>query len=295
VQPGGGPIDRLVEDAPDGATRGRLRATEQGEGISNSYGLRRIALRSFEKAVFAVAMDRIEQPRPAGRERELRALMGSIAAASRARYRALVHEQPGFLEFFRDVTPIDVIERMQIGGRVATRAGEGVAAMRPVPWVYAWMQSRHVLPGWYGIGAGLEAASREHGTGALQAALADWPFLENLLDDVELDLVRADLDIAALYERLATGDVSGIAAEIRDEYALAKHWVTEIRGVADLLESRPLLQRATVLRAPYGDPMHLMQVDLLSRWRKGGRKDAALFDALLASVSGIGLALQATG
>src|SRR5688572_7512918 len=93
---GGGPIERLVEDAPDGATRGRLRATEQGEGISNGYGLRRIALRSFEKAVFAVAMDRIEQPRPTARERELRALMASIAAASAARYRGLVHEQPGF-------------------------------------------------------------------------------------------------------------------------------------------------------------------------------------------------------
>jgi phosphoenolpyruvate carboxylase len=292
---GGGPIERLVEDAPDGATRGRLRATEQGEGISNGYGLRRIALRSFEKAVFAVAMDRIEQPRPPARERELRALMGSIAAASSARYRALVHERPEFTRFFRDVTPIDVIERMQIGGRIAGRAGEGVAAMRPVPWTYAWMQSRHVLPGWFGIGSGLDAAAREHGADVLSAAVADWNFLANLLDDVELDLVRADLDMAAHYERLADWDVAGIAAEIRAEHALAKRWVTEIRGEAELLDTRPSLQRATVLRSPYGDPMHLMQVDLLRRWRAGGRADAALFDALLASVSGIALALQATG
>lgn len=292
---GGGPIERLVEDAPDGATRGRLRATEQGEGISNGYGLRRIALRSFEKAVFAVAMDRIEQPRPAARERELRALMGSIATASAARYRALVHERPEFPRFFREVTPIDVIERMQIGGRTAGRAGEGVGAMRPVPWTYAWMQSRHVLPGWYGVGTGLEAAAREHGADALSRAVADWNFLANLLDDVELDLVRADLDIAAHYERLAAVDVSGISAEIRAEHALAKRWVTAIRGEAELLDTRPALQRATVLRSPYGDPMHLMQVDLLRRWRGGGRADPALFDALLASVSGIGLALQATG
>jgi phosphoenolpyruvate carboxylase len=157
------------------------------------------------------------------------------------------------------------------------------------------MQSRHVLPGWYGIGTGLDAAAREHGAGALEAALADWPFLANLLDDVELDLVRADLDIAALYERLATGDASGFSAEIRAEHALAKRWVTAIKGEADLLDSRPALQRATVLRAPYGDPMHLMQVDLLRRWRDGGRQDPALFEALLASVSGIALALQATG
>jgi phosphoenolpyruvate carboxylase len=292
---GGGPIERLVQNAPDGSTRGRLRATEQGEGISNSYGLRRIALRSFEKAVFAVAMDRIERPREPARERELRALMGSIAASSAGCYRALVHERPEFAQFFREVTPIDVIERMQIGGRVAERAGSGIAAMRPVPWVYAWMQSRHVLPGWFGIGTGLETAAGEHGAGTVAKALAEWAFLSNLLDDVELDLVRADLDIAAHYEALATGDVSAITGEIRREYALAKRWVTAIKGEADLLDSRPAMQRATMLRSPYSDPMHLMQVDLLRRWRAGGRKDPALFDALLASVSGIALALQATG
>jgi phosphoenolpyruvate carboxylase len=292
---GGGPIEQLVENAPDGATRGRLRATEQGEGISNSYGLRRIALRSFEKAVFAVALDRVEKPRAPARERQLMALMASIAAASRDCYRALVHGRPEFAQFFRDVTPIDVIELMQIGGRVAAREGEGVMAMRPVPWVYAWMQSRHVLPGWFGVGSGLEAAAREHGRTAIERALADWKFLANLLDDVELDLVRADLDIAAQYEGLATGDVSAITAEIRREHALARRWVTDIKGEAELLDGRPAMQRAAVLRSPYGDPMHLMQVDLLRRWRAGGRKDAALFDALLASVSGIALALQATG
>jgi len=292
---GGGPMEKLVENAPGGATRGQLRATEQGEGISNSYGLRRIALRSFERAVFAVAVDRIEAPREPERERELQALMGSIASASRDAYRALVHKQAGFPLFFREVTPIDVIERMQIGGRIAQRGGAGVGATRAGPWVYAWMQSRHVLPGWYGIGSGLEAAAREHGAGAIESAHGDWKFLSNLLDDVELDLVRADLDIASLYEGLASGDASAIAAEIRREYALAKRWVTAIKGETDLLDSRPPMQRAVILRAPYGDPIHLMQVDLLRRWRAGGRNDAALFDALLASVSGIALALQATG
>jgi phosphoenolpyruvate carboxylase len=292
---GGGPIERLVEAAPDGATRGRLRATEQGEGISNGYGLRRIALRSFEKAVYAVSMDRIEAPRTLARERELRSLMATIAGASRARYEALVLGQPGFLRFFREVTPIDVIEHMQIGGRAAWREDDAAGPARPVPWIYAWMQSRHVLPGWFGIGSGLEAAAREHGAGAIEKALDDWTFLWNLIEDVELDLVRADLDIAAQYERLAAGDVSAIAAEIRREHALARQWVTSMRGVQNLLDGRPALQRAAILRAPYGDPLHLMQVDLLRRWRADGRRDAALYDSLLASVSGIALALQATG
>ncbi len=292
---GGGPIERLVETAPDGATRGRLRATEQGEGIINGYGLRRIALRSFEKAVYAVAMDRIETPREPARERELRSLMGTIAGASRARYEALVHGQHGFLRFFREVTPIDVIEHMQIGGRAAWREDGTDGAALPVPWIYAWMQSRHVLPGWFGIGSGLEAAAREHGPAAVERAIADWTFLWNLIEDVELDLVRADLDIAAQYERLAAGDVSAIAAEIRREHALARQWVTSMHGEQNLLDGRPALQRAAILRAPYGDPLHLMQVDLLRRWRADGRRDPALYDALLASVSGIALALQATG
>jgi phosphoenolpyruvate carboxylase len=292
---GGGPIERLVQNAPAGATRGRLRATEQGEGISNSYGLRRIALRSFEKAVFAVALDRFEAPQATARAGELRALMTTIATASRARYRALLHERADFHRFFREATPIDVIERMQIGGREANRPGSGVDSVRPVPWVYAWMQSRHVLPGWYGIGTGLEVAAREHGEAKLRKASADWTFLSNLLDDIEMDLVRADLDIATHYDELAGADVSAITGEIRREHALAKQWISTIKGQAELLDNRPQMQRSVLLRAPYLDPIHLMQVDLLRRWRAGGSSDPALLDALLASVSGIALGLQATG
>ncbi len=292
---GGGPLDRLVQSAPPGATRGRLRATEQGEGISNSYGLKRIALRTFEKAVFAVMLDRFESPlSPAASEAQQR-IMQTIADASRARYRALVFEREDFHAWFRDVTPIDVIERMQIGGRVAHRDGTGIEALRAVPWVFAWMQSRHVLPGWYGVGSGLDAAAREHGAANLAKAWADWPFLANLLDDVEMDLVRADLEIASHYDGLATTDAAAIVAEVHREYALAKRWVTWIKGEVDLLDSRPQMQRSTILRAPYLDPVHLMQVDLLRRWRAGDRADTALFDALLASVSGITLGLQATG
>ena len=292
---GGGPLDRLVQSAPAGATRGRLRATEQGEGISNSYGLRRIALRTFEKAVFAVMLDRFESPLPASEAANLQSIMKTIADASRARYRALVFDRPEFLAYFRDVTPIDVIERMHIGGRVAHRAGTGIDGLRAVPWVFAWTQSRHVLPGWFGVGSGLDAAAREHSAAALAKAWAGWPFLVNLLDDVELDLVRADLEIASHYDALAAGAVGGIVEEIRREHALTRRWVTWVKGEVDLLDSRPQMQRSTLLRAPYLDPVHLMQVDLLRRWRAGGRSDAAIFDALLASVSGITLGLQATG
>ena len=292
---GGGPLDRLVECTPAGATRGQLRTTEQGEGISNSFGLRRIALRTFEKAVFAVMLDRVAAP--AGSEPAARHMpvMRRIAEASRARYRALVYDDPAFHGFFRDVTPIDVIERMPIGGRLAHRAGSGIEALRVVPWVYAWSQSRHSLPGWFGAGTGLDVTAGELGAERLARAWADWPFFRILLDDIEMELVRADLEIASHYNALATGPVDVIADAIRREHALATRWITWIKGEIDLLDSRPQMQRSVLLRAPYLDPMHLMQVDLLRRWRATGRADRGLFDSLLASVSGIALGLQATG
>ncbi len=165
-----------------------------------------------------------------------------------------------------------------------------------MPWVYAWMQSRHVLPGWYGIGSGFEAAAREHGAECLDAGagptghssatcwtMSRWTWCARISTSLRITT------------RSQAATSSAITAEIRREYALAKQWVSTIRGQADLLDSRPLLQRSALLRAPYCDPIHLMQVDLLRRWRAGGSADAALLDALLASVSGIALGLQATG
>ncbi len=292
---GGLPLDRLVASTPPGATHGRLRATEQGEGISNSYGLRRIALRTFEKGLFAVLLDRTAPGCPAAQVDERLALMRCVADASRAHYRGLVYQDADFQRYFRDVTPIDVIERMQIGGRVAHRDGSGIEALRAVPWVYAWTQSRHSLPGWYGIGTGLDAAARELGADRLAKVWANWPFFENLLNDVEMELVRADLEIAAQYDGLATAPSRGFVEAIAREHALAKRWITWVKGEIDLLDSRPQMQRSVLLRAPYLDPMHAMQVDLLRRWRAGGRADRELFDALLASVTGIALGLQATG
>jgi phosphoenolpyruvate carboxylase len=184
---------------------------------------------------------------------------------------------------------------MQIGGRVAHRVGSGIGALRTVPWVFAWTQSRHSLPGWFGAGTGLDVAARELGADRLAKARSDWPFFRNLLDDIEMELVRADLAMAAHYDELATSPATAIIDAIRHEHALTTRWITWVKGEVDLLDSRPHMQRSVLLRAPYLDPMHLMQVDLLRRWRAGNRTDRDIFNALLASVSGIALGLQATG
>jgi phosphoenolpyruvate carboxylase len=152
-----------------------------------------------------------------------------------------------------------------------------------------------MLPGWYGFGSGLGAAFERHGAEVLTAMLKDWPFFRVLVDDVEETLARTDLNLAALYDRLAGESFTGAAAAIRAEHALTVANVLRLRGYTHLLDRDPILQRSILLRNPYIDPMHFMQIDLLRRWRATGRQDRELFAALRATISGIALGLQATG
>lgn len=292
---GGGRTEHLVEAAPRGAIRGVLRLTEQGEVVNQSYGLRPIAMRTLERTFAAVALATAHSGQPPAPPAQL-AAMQTLAGYSLKVYRELVHGNPRFFDYFRAATPLDVIERMHIGSRPAARAlGSGVEALRAIPWVFAWTQSRHMLPGWFGFGSGLAAALEEHGQTVVRDMVAKWPFFGHLLDDVEAMLARTDLDIAAHYDALASDALRSQAETIRQEYALTVAHVLKLRGTAYLLDSDPTLQRSITLRNPYIDPMHLMQVDLLQRWRATGRQDKALFGALRATISGIAQGLQATG
>jgi phosphoenolpyruvate carboxylase len=292
---GGGRTENLVEAVPRGAIRGVLRLTEQGEVVNQSFGLRPIAMRTLERTFAAVALAtaHAEDTGPAPAEV---AAMQTLAKSSLEVYRRLAYDSPDFFEYFRAATPLDVIERMHIGLRPAMRrGGAGLKALRAIPWVFAWTQSRHMVPGWYGFGSGLAAVIAEHGAAIVEQMLEDWPFFRHLLDDVEAMLARTDLAIAAHYETLASPRLRAQAEPIQREFDLTVRLVLKLRGTANLLDQDPTLQRAILLRNPYIDPMHLMQVDLLKRWRDGGRRDDALFGALQASISGIAQGLQATG
>jgi phosphoenolpyruvate carboxylase len=293
---GGGRTERLVESLPNGAMRGVLRLTEQGEVVNQSYGLRPIAMRTLERAFASVALATAQVKETAPIAPELIAAMGTIAAQSLKTYRELVFGSAEFFEYFRAATPLDVIERMHIASRPAVRAGgSGVQALRPIPWVFAWTQSRHMLPGWFGFGSGVQAALQLHGEEVLTRMTAHWPFFGHLLDDVEAMLGRTDMEIASYYDALAPDKLRIHAQPIAKEYALTLEVVLRLRGSARLLDSDPTLQRSIRLRNPYIDPMHLMQVDLLRRWRATQRQDQALFGALRATISGIAQGLQATG
>jgi phosphoenolpyruvate carboxylase len=303
---GGGRIESLVEAAPCGAIRGVLRLTEQGEVVNQSYGLRPLAMRTLERTFSALALATAHADAAAAVAPAQLAAMQTIASRSLEAYRRLVFGDAQFAAFFRAATPLDVIERMHIGSRPAVRAGgDGIGALRAIPWVFAWTQSRHMLPGWFGFGSGLAAAIEECGAETVGRMAHEWPFFAHLLDDVEAMLGRTDLEIAAHYEALASEDLRtsalcgpasrGPADSIRREFDLTVELVLRLRGAARLLDSDPTLQRSILLRNPYVDPMHLMQVDLLKRWRATDRRDQALFGALRATISGIALGLQATG
>jgi phosphoenolpyruvate carboxylase len=293
---GGGRTESLVEAAPSGSIRGVLRLTEQGEVVNQSYGLRPIAMRTLERTFSAVALATAHADPDAAVASGYLAAMGTIAERSRAAYRELVFADAQFAAFFRAATPLDVIERMHIGSRPAVRTGaEGICGLRAVPWVFAWTQSRHMLPGWFGLGSGLTAALEEHGAEVIGRMAREWPFFAHLLDDIEAMLGRTDLTIAAHYEALASTELRAPVDSIRREFDLTVHHVLRLRGATRLLDSDPILQRAILLRNPYVDPMHLMQVDLLKRWRATDRRDQALFGALRATISGIAQGLQATG
>jgi len=293
---------------PPGAVRGRLRVTEQGEIIHAKYGLRAIALRTLELMTGAVlettARDLHPAPglagaaSPAGPPPEIAfaAVAADIARESRAAYRALVFDDRQFEAYFRAATPIDVIERLNIGSRPAKRTGQsGIEDLRAIPWVFAWTQSRHILPGWYGAGAALARAAERHGIDRLREMARAWPTFANLLSDVEMVLAKADMPIAARYAELAGKAGARIYPLVLAEFELTRRLVCDVQETRELLDRDAVLRRAIRLRNPYVDPMSLVQVELLGRWRAGGRKDPELEQALFATVRGIARGLQNTG
>lgn len=295
---GGSKTERAVIAAPRGSVDGRLRLTEQGEVIHRKYGIRALALRNLEQAAGAVLRASLRPRPPEPREAGWRALVGRLATRSRQVYRALVHQSPDFVDYFRLATPIDVIERLKLGSRPAKRAAggqAGVESLRAIPWVFAWSQNRSGLTAWYGVGSALAEAIDSEGRDALAEMARDWPFFATLVDDVEMVLAKSDMGIFEAYSRLA-GDLHvPHFALLADEFRRTRDAVLAIRGEEELLAADRRLALSIRLRNPYVDPISLLQVDLLQRWRAAGRPDDALLHALVATVNGIAAGVQNTG
>ena len=295
VSRGGGKTERAIIAAPRGSVDGSLRVTEQGEVIHRKYGIRALALRGLEQTTGAVLRATL-RPRPHdAREERWRGMAKALAEASRAHYRALVHEHPEFPAYFRAATPIDVIERLQIGSRPSRRRDGGIGNLRAIPWVFAWSQNRSGLTGWYGIGHALELGVRDYGLEAMREMARDWPFFAAMIDDVEMLLAKSDLGIFERYSQLAGESHGAMYPGIAEEFARARAAILAVKDAPQMLDADYRLRLSIRLRNPYVDPISLLQVDLLRRWREGGREDGALLEALVSTVNGIAAGIQNTG
>jgi phosphoenolpyruvate carboxylase len=295
VSRGAGNLVNGIIGAPAGTVNGFLRVTEQGEVINQKYGIRPLALRNLELATGAALehelIDVGQHP-----DHDMRALMEGMAQQARAHYRALVYESTEFPQFFRSATPIDVIEQLNIGSRPASRrSGLGIENLRAIPWVFSWAQTRIGLPGVYGMGTALQAAVNDAGMPALRDLYRNWRFFRGMIDDVEMVLAKSVLDIGERYAQLAEPSLMGFFTGITDEFGLATGLILELKETDTLLQREHTLQRSIRMRNPYVDPMHVLQVELLHRWREGGCKDDGLLDVLKATVNGIALGIQNTG
>jgi phosphoenolpyruvate carboxylase len=269
--------------------------TEQGEVINQKYGVRFIALRNLELVTGATLAHSVDREAK-GLDEEESAILSFMAEVSRRTYRELVYGDAGFPAYFRATTPLDVIERLNIGSRpTSRRCGEGIENLRAIPWVFSWAQTRIGFPGVFGFGAALDAAIERYGIERLRALHAERIFFRALVNDVEMVLGKSELGLGRRYSALAGNRHEQYFGTVRTEFELATRRILELKQIHALLDDQGVLQRNIRLRNPYVDPLHLLQIDLLRRWRDGGREDDSLLEALKATVKGIALGIQNTG
>jgi phosphoenolpyruvate carboxylase len=246
--------------------------TEQGEIVAAKFGQPSSARRNLETLVSATLAATLARPDHTIDPAFTQAL-ALMSEASMAEYRDLVYGTDDFIEFFRGITPIGEIARLNIGSRPAARtASNRIEDLRAIPWVFGWSQCRLSLPGWYGVGTAFDAlAAAREGTEDLVAAMyREWPFFRAVVSNMGMVLAKTDLDIAARYRTLVAGPAAEARfARIAAEHERVVHWHRVATGSADLLVDNPVLQRSIANRFPYLDPLHVLQVDLLRRFREG--------------------------
>lgn len=295
---GGGPTNQAIVALPAGTVGGRIKMTEQGEVISARYSSMPIAHRELELSVGAALFRSFPASSRNGREPEwFRPMMDRMGDTSEEAYRSLVFGDPDFITFFHQATPIDVISRLQLGSRPARRkSSTDIRDLRAIPWVFSWTQSRIILPGWFGLGTALQAAIDEWGLDKVRDVLHSSDFFKVTISNAEMAINKADMGIARRYASLVD-DVAvrdRIWGKIEAEYDLTKASILAITGQSALHEQEPTLQRTIERRNPYVDPLSVIQVELLRRWRDDPGNDE-LLEALQLAVNGIAGGLRNTG
>ena len=290
---GGGPTHHAIIAQPQGAFTGQMKITEQGEVMGWKYSDRILAERNLELMIAAS----LEVLSRSGNTEDLD--QGSEAALEKMShdafefYREKIAENEAVLTYFEEATPVRELEHVRIGSRPTRRgAKRGLDNLRAIPWVFGWMQSRHVVPAWFGVGFALERCNAE----LLEKLIRGFPLFTELIANVEMGLAKADLSIARLYAGLVSDAAlrDQVFSMLFEEFERTKAVVLRLTGQSTLLEKNPVLARSIRLRNPYVDPLSLIQVELLRRKRRGEDNDNLNY-ALAATINGIAAGLRNTG
>ncbi|XP_028052616.1 phosphoenolpyruvate carboxylase 4-like isoform X1 [Camellia sinensis] len=292
---GGGPTYLAIQSQPPGSVMGTLRSTEQGEMVQAKFGLPQTAVRQLEIYTTAVLLATLRPPLPP-REQKWRNLMEEISKISCDSYRSTVYENPEFLAYFHEATPQAELGFLNIGSRPTRRKSSGgIGQLRAIPWVFAWTQTRFVLPAWLGVGAGLKGVCEKGHTEEIKAMYKEWPFFQCTIDLIEMVLGKADINIAKRYDEVLVSDSrQQIGDELRRELLATEKYVLVVTGHEKLSENNRSLQRLIESRLPYLNPINMLQVEILKRLRRDD-DNHKLRDALLITINGIAAGMRNTG
>ena len=305
---GGSPVYRALGALPPRTAEGRVKITEQGEIISQQFGLAPVAERTLEVTLAGTLLHEFSDWRDgvdAAEVERFRATMDALAARSLGVYREMVHapeRRDALFGLFLRATPVASLAAARFGSRPAYRPGATatVEGIRAIPWQFGWTQTRLMLPGWLGVGTALAAVGeQEDGLATLRSMARAWPFFDDLLAKVEMVCAKADLEVARLYvDQLGEPADADLFAALEAEFARTVGWVLRVRDADALLEDAPVLRSAIALRNPYVDPLSLLQVALLGRQRglaEGSPERAPVDEALAVTLSGVAQGLRNTG
>jgi len=307
---GGGSTYAAVMGGPAGTLHGRIRITEQGEALSNKYGLPQVAERNLDSVLAAVLERTLEEDEGGGfseRKPVWDEAAAEVAEASLAAYRGLVYEDPDFLPYFVAASPIRELGLLNIGSRPARRPGgeDGggirVEDLRAIPWVFAWTQNRHLLPSWYGVGTALGGFMERYrgGRDVLREMYARWPWWRSVVDTCHMTVGKADMRVAGLYARLVDDAAlrDRMLGKVTTEFDRTCAALLAVVDRERILDDKPFLQTSIRLRNPYVDPLHAIQIRLLRQFRAEtdpARRDAVAHPLML-TISGIAAGLRNTG